>query len=455
MHLHQVLEARRPPRAAGLVLAAALIVAGTYGATFLRATPPPTTVTSPAGEVPTVQQIDAGAAPVESVVQIDHSIDAWSKNLAANPHDFLAATNLAVLYQGRGRLSYDLEDYQRSLDAARTALSIEPGHVPARLAEASTLVSLHDFPAALAAAESVLTDHPSELAAVAVRFDAELELGRVDDARKDLGALTSAGGPAVLAREARLASVTGEPARALELATAARSAAIADEEEGLGFYHYAVGEYARLAGDASIARTGFENALAVRPDDIGALLGVARIDAFEGRLDAAVERLRHATRIAPQPEVLALLGDLLNAADPSSAEAAKAFETVRFIERLGDVQASTFDRQLLRFEVDHGGVDDALLARVRTSVKERPDAAGHDLLAWTLYRLGRYDEAATSIADARSLGADDARLRFHDGAIRLAMGDRDGGRRILRDALAAGPALDPAERAEAGTLLAP
>ena len=44
------------------------------------------------------------------------------------------------------RLSYDLADYQRSLDAARRALTIEPGHIPARLAEASTLVSLHDFP---------------------------------------------------------------------------------------------------------------------------------------------------------------------------------------------------------------------------------------------------------------------------------------------------------------------
>lgn len=453
MHLHHVLEARRPPRAAGLVLAAALIVAGSYATTLFRSAPPAAGGASPAGEAPTTVQIDAGAAPVDSVAQIDHSIEAWSKNLAANPHDFLAATNVAVLYQGRGRLSYDLGDYQRSLDAARTALSIEPGHVPAMLAEASTLVSLHDFEAALATADAVLNDHPTELAAVAVRFDAELELGRVDDARKDLSALTGAGGPAVLIREARLASVTGEPARALDLATEARSVAVADEGESLGFYHYAVGEYARLAGDASLARTAFASALAERPDDIGALLGLARIDAFEGRVDAAVDGLRRATRIAPQPEALGLLGDLLITGDPADAEAAKAFDTIRFIERLGDIQATTFDRQLLRFEMDHGGTDDALLARIQASVQERPDAAGHDLLAWTLYRLGRHAEASASIADARSLGADDARLRFHDGAIRLALGDREAGNVLLRQAGAAGPALDPIERAELETLL--
>jgi tetratricopeptide (TPR) repeat protein len=452
MHIQQVLEARRPPRAAGIVLAAALIVAGTYGASLLRPAPPTPSPASAPSEPAITTPIDAGAAPVDSVAQIDHSIDAWSKNLATNPEDFLAATNLAVLYQGRGRLSYDLGDYQRSLDAARTALSIEPGHVPARLAEASTLVSLHDFVAAVAAADAVLTDHPDELAAVAVRFDAELELGRIDEARKDLGALTAAGGPAVLVREARLASVTGEPARALELATSARSAAIADEQESLGFYHYAVGEYARLADDASTARAGFESALDERPGDIGALIGLARIDAFEGRVDAAIDGLRHATRIAPQPEALALLGDLLISADGADAEAAKAFDTIRFIEQLGDVQASTFDRQLLRFEVDHDGANEALLTRVQTSVQERPDAVGHDLLARTLYRLGRYAEAAASIADARALGADDARLRFQDGAIRLALGDT-AGRNLLQSALDLGPALDPTERAEVTKLL--
>ena len=453
MHLHQVLEARRPPRAAGLVVAAAMIVAATYASTLFRAAPAPTSTGSAAGQPPVSVQIDAGAAPVESVAQIDHSIEAWSKNLATNPRDFLAATNLAVLYQGRGRLSYDLTDYQRSLEAARDALAIEPSHVPARLAEASTLVSLHDFTAAVAAADAVLTDHPAELAALAVRFDAELDVGRVDDARKDLQVLAATGGPAVLVREARLESVTGRSARALELATQARSAAIADDEGSVGFYHYAVGEYARLAGDAAIARTAFAAALAERPDDIGALLGLARIDAFEGRVDAAVDGLRRATRIAPQPEALALLGDLLVGGDPANAEAAKAFDTVRFIERLGDVQAATYDRQLLRFEVDHDGADAALLARVETSVQERPDAAGHDLLAWTLYRLGRYADAAASIADARALGADDARLRFHDGAIRLAIGDRDRARRLLQEAMAAGPALDPAERAEVEHLL--
>ncbi len=395
--------------------------------------------------------IDGGGAPVGSIAQIDGSIEAWSKNLETNPRDFLAATNLAALYHGRGRLTYDLTDYDRALTAARTALKIEPLHGPARALEGAILFSLHDFAGAFASADALVRDDPSQTGALAVRFDAALELGRIDVARADLDGLRGVGGPAVLIREARLTSVTGDADLALEQAQAARAAAIADEVEDLGFYAYAEGEYARLVGDAAAARTAFADALEGRDDDVGALIGLARIDAFDGEVEAAIAGLRRATDIAPQPEALALLGDLLEQQDPGAGAA--SFETVRFIERLGDVQATTYDRQLLRFELDHGGASEGLLARVRESVAERPDWSGHDTLAWALYRLGHLDAAAESIIAARSLGADDARLRFHDGAIQLARGDAVGGQALLRSALELGPALDPVERAQAGRLL--
>ena len=460
MSLLTLSGSRRGPRAAGFVLAALAIVGATYLASELRPATAPLrpaapAVVAPGRAAPTdAAPLDAGSAPNVSLEQVDHSIAAWSKNLATNPHDYLAATNLAVLYQGRGRLSYDLSDYQRSLDAAGQALAIEPGDTEAQLAQASTLVSLHDFDKALTTADSILAAVPGAPAALAVRFDAELELGRIDDARKDLAVLESTGGPAILIREARLASVTGEASRAVQLAVKARTAAVHDEVQDLGIYDYAVGEYARLAGDASTARASYIAALDSRSTDIGALIGLARIDAFQGSTADAIAGLRRATSIAPQPEALALLGDLLGQANAADPAAVKAYDTIRFIEQLGDIQATTFDRQLLRFEVDHGGANDALLGRVRTSVEARPDAAGHDLLAWTLYHLGRQAEAAEEIGAARALGADDARVRFHDGAIRLAAGDIDRGRALLRTAADSGPGLDPSERQEVATLLA-
>jgi tetratricopeptide (TPR) repeat protein len=207
-----------------------------------------------------------------------------------------------------------------------------------------------------------------------------------------------------------------------------------------------------LAGDVDAARAGFEAALLERPTDVGSLVGFARIDAFAGRMAQAIDGLRAASEIVPQPETLAILGDLLEATGDTAA-ADNAFETVRFIGELGSIQGAVYDRQLIRFDLDHGGATATTLDAARASLAARPDSAGHDLVAWALYRLGRFDEAAAEILAARAYGTDDARLRFHDGAIALARGYRSGGIALLEGALADGPALDPVERAEAHRLM--
>src|SRR5262245_51284879 len=403
------LPSRRPrtPRPLAILGATALILAGSYAVSAIRPAAGPTArpaataaVDARAFEPPVASApqapaapstVDTGGAPVGSLAQIDHSIAAWSKNLAGNDRDYISATNLAILYQGRGRVSYDLEDYQRSLAASRMALKIEPTYAPARAMEAATLYTLHDFSAAFSTADALWRDDPTQLGALATRFDAELELGRIDDARHDLDRLQVSGGAGVLIRTARWQSGTGQASAALKTAERARKAAIDDEADDIGFYDYAVGEYARLAGNAKAARAGYVAALHERSGDLAALVGLARIDAFDVKTDAAIASLEKATAIAPQPEAMGLLGDLQQVKGQTAAS--ESFDTVRFIERLGDIQSTTFDRQLLRFELDHGGVTDALLTRARASLADRPDWTGHDTVAWALYRLGRFDEA--------------------------------------------------------------
>jgi tetratricopeptide (TPR) repeat protein len=302
-------------------------------------------------------------------------------------------------------------------------------------------------------AEAVLAAAPSDATAIALHGDALLELGRPDDAAADYDRLASLSpGPWLDIRRARLASVIGDAERALSLARRALADAATSDPAELGFYSYAVGEYARLAGDALAARSGYEDALDVRATDVGALVGLARIDAFEGRRESAIAALRRATAIVPQPEALAMLGDL-QAASGDAAAAAATFRTVQFIRDLGAVQGAVYDRQLIRFELDHDGATTDLLDAARASLTARPDAAGHDLVAWAAYRLGRFEEAAVEIAAAGGAGADDARLRFHEGAIALARGEIDRGRALLTSAIDDGPALDPIERAEALRLM--
>jgi tetratricopeptide (TPR) repeat protein len=455
----------------GVVVAALLVAAGSYAMTLVRPAPtsPPVPVApvapaaaaaapgaavvpepAPVGVPGTVA---GGFAPEGSIAQIDHSIAAWTANVAANARDYISATNLATLYHARGRLSADLGDQQKALAAVATALAIVPTDPAARELEATIKYTIHDFSGAFAEATTLYRSDKTQLGALATRLDAELELGRVGDARADLATLSKAtSGPAVDVRAARLAYVTGDGTKALALARASLAAAARDPGIDLGFYAYAVGEYARLAGDAKGARAAYVQALAVRATDIASIVGLARIDAFEGHAAAAIAGLRKAAAIAPQPETLGLLGDLLLASG-DDAGAAPQYATVRFVEKLGEIQSTVFDRVLLRFEVDHGGASDAVLAKARASLAARPDTTGHDAVAWALYRMGRFDEAATEIALAAADGAADARLLYHAGAIDLALGDAAAGRAALTRALALGPALDPAERTDAAGLL--
>jgi len=456
----------RRPRPIGILAVSVLLAAGSTLAGWSglgdRTTVPAPGAPETAVSVP-IPGAGTGAFPAGSLAQLDHNITAWTRNLEANPNDFISATMLGTLYHARARLTADLADHERALEAARTAIAIAPTQPAARNLEASILFSLHDFRSALASADLLYREDRTQFAALATRADSELELGDLDAARSDLAVLQAAtSGPAVDVRLARLAAVTGDLRGSAALARHARDAAVA-EGGNTGFYEYALGEYSRIAGDAPAARAGFEAALAVRSSDLGALVGLARVQAFEGDLAGAIATLEAATAIAPAPEAEALLGDLLTvrASDesrPTADRAAdlraagEAYGTVRLTRTLSALAGSVYDRQLLLFDLDHGTTDPATLDASRASLEARPDAAGHDLVGWALHRLGRDAEALVESRVAVAAGAADARTLFHAGAIAAALGDAAEAIRHLDAARALGPALDPIERAEATSI---
>src|SRR6185503_8474030 len=100
-------------RPLAILVASAALVAASQVATLLQARTAP-------GAAPQDRPVVAGPiAPIEAPVanapgsleRIDHSISAWTANLAANDKDFFSATNLAILYESRARLSGDVTDY--------------------------------------------------------------------------------------------------------------------------------------------------------------------------------------------------------------------------------------------------------------------------------------------------------------------------------------------------------
>src|SRR4051812_33760384 len=377
----------------GILLAAGVVAGVTYltaGAAQPSARPAPIDRNEAFVLPPSVVE-DAGAADLAG---IDTQIATWAPKAAADARDDISAGNLAVLYLGRGRFTGDAADYERALNAANRAVAAYPTSAATRALKATVLQSTHDFTGALALADQVLATEPHNIDALVVRGDAQLELGRLTAAAESYAVVTAVmPGPALDARLARLAWLSGDPVKAIRLATAARDEAAGAESTDPSFYPAQLGEMARVTGDVATARAGFDAALALRPTNQLALLGRARLEAFGGHDGAAIADLRTAAAIAPRPETLALLGDLLARAGDAAGARDQA-GTIGVIEQLGGTSAQLFDRQIVGFDLDHGRATPAVLDRATAAAAIRPDAAGLDLVAWAAYRLGDLRTAA-------------------------------------------------------------
>ena len=236
-------HAIRRPRVAGFLAAAVLVAGMSYvvdhvGAPVAPAARPADPGTSTPIGADSAAPIDvpgsaSGVLVPGSVAQLDRSIAVWSANVAAEPRDFLSATTLAGLYHARGRLTGDLADHQRALDAAIVAEAAAPAEPAAKAIEAAIRFTLHDFDGALSTAEALYAADPSQLGALATMADAKLELGRLTDARADYAQLaTVASGPALDIRLARLAYVSGDATAAVRRAQGARDAVRAASRAG-------------------------------------------------------------------------------------------------------------------------------------------------------------------------------------------------------------------------------
>lgn len=396
----------------------------------------------------------AAGTDEEGRLPIGDRLAFWTARVERDPTDHVSMVQLAGLEAQEARRTSDVDRFRRADALLDRALAIDPLSFNALRAKAGVRFALHDFQGAMELADRVLAIAAGDVGAMAIDADARLETGDLVNAGTEYEQLaTLVPGPAVDARRARHAYLVGDDADALRLATDARDTARRLERiDDPAFYHYQLAELARLTGDADLARGELRAGLAIAPDDTRLLLSEARLEAATDEVDDAIAALEHATAIVPSPESLALLGDLQAlAGDQAGAQAAHA--TVDGIGQLAAAAGGVYDRQLALFALDHGRGDPALVTRLRDALRDRPDAYGHDLLAWALFRSGQLDAAADEAEAALSNGIHDARILYHAGAIAMAAGETETGRAWLIEAMARATALAPSEIADATKLL--
>ena len=388
-----------------------------------------------------------------SLAQIDSSIARWSANLAANDLDFISARNVALLYEGRARISGDVTDYVRAEEAASRSLGIEPRQLDVQALHARVLLATHEFSRALTEASAVDRAAPNQPAVLAIMGDASLELGDVDAAAALYDRIEAlAPGPAVTVRQARIAFVRGDVSGATALAGSAYEAAVDEGQTGppLSWYAFLAGTLTIDAGDPEGARGWFERAIAEWPGSFQALAGQARVAAALGDADGAIEAYQAANAIAPQPAALRHVGDLLLLRGDDVAAAAAQEQFLLLVRPAGQPNA-LYTEELVAFLADHGTDVGQALELATQNLAATQDAHAYDAYAWALFANNRVAEASAAVETALDLSGGDATVLYHAGVIALATGDTDAGRGYLEAALGIRGALDPlaTSRAEA------
>ena len=409
--------------------------------------------------------LDGPADAVTAVSAVDEldqaraDVTFWAARLTAAPGDIVAGVQLAQADLADARLTGDVTAYLRAEAAVDAALKAQPGYAPAMAMRASILVSLHQFPAARDLATTILARVPGDPTALGVLGDASLELGDLSTAAASYHELVAVSdGSAAQVRLGRLDLITGDPTGAI---AADQTAAADAADEGLvgtplGFYDVTLGDALLATGDEVGARAAYEAGLAARTDLPAALVGIARIDAFHGRLDAAITGMDTAIAAIPLPDWLARRSDLeaLRNGTGDAARVASDRATIGAIAQLAGSAGYLYDRTTSLYLSDHG-LDPARAVKLTTDeLATRKDVYGYDALAWALLNAGRPSEADAPMHTALAANTADPRLWYHAGLIAAANGRTDEAKTNLDRALALGPALDTLSRSRAEAMLA-
>ena len=314
---------------------------------------------------------------------------------------------------------------------------------------AIVLLNQHRFEEARALSQKIVDGTPDDPTAYGNLSDALLELGRFEEAAAAVQKMVDLK-PNLpsYSRAAYIRWLQGDDGGAKSVVRLAiDSGHDAHDPEPLAWVTVQAAMIFWNEGDYDGADAGFDQALAVFPDYPAALVGKGRIALAKGDGARAAELLTKAYAASPLVETSWLLGDARTMAG-DAAGAQKAYADVERGGKLGD------PRTLSLFYSTKDREPKAALSLAEEERKVRGDVATDDAVAWALHRNGRFAEAKTAIDQALRHGTKDARLLYHAGAIRIALGEVDEGKKRVKEALALNPKFDATAAGEATKLLA-
>ena len=378
---------------------------------------------------------DADSAIVKAqdrVAQDMNALDAW------------IALGHAWLHKAQASHDYALKV---NADAcASVVLARDPDHAAAADLRFRVLLLRREYAEARKLAERSAAQHPTDALAWANLTDVLVILGRYD-AANDAAAKLSELGPSLAAhrRMSKLQWLAGDVARAKQsIASALELSAKADASEVVATYVDAA-MIAWHEGNYDAADERSDEALERSADSAPALAVKGRVAMARSEWAHAAELFRRSWDLRHAIETAWLLCDAREAA----GDAKGAEDAYLLVAENGATDPVTYS---LFLSTRKQKITEAVEIVSQQHVK-RVDVYTEDALAWALFRAGMIEPAKTALGRARALHTPDARIMFHEGAIRIAAGDVKKGKEVVAKALAMNPAFDWRSAKEARELL--
>ena len=374
----------------------------------------------------------------------DMRIKGFQALVKSKPNDSRGYDFLGDAYLQKVRETGDASFYTRADSVYTKALQLNPRD-PAAVTGAGTLaLARHDFRAGLRYGLRARQLAPYSFQPVGVVVDAQVELGRYDDAAKSLQQMIDLRpNLSSYARVSYFRELHGDLAGAIDAIKAAASAG-GGAAENVAYVQTLLGNLYFDTGRLGEAREAYRTALESFPRYVPATAGLANIEAAHRDFGAAIRRYRDAVARLPLPQYVIALGEVEEAAGKG-----RDYDLVRAEERLLQANGVNTDVDLAVFEANHGSPARAVQL-ARRAWAQAPSVRSADALGWALTSAGRPAKGLRWARRALALGSRDPLFLYHAGKSAQAAGRAALARAYLSESLALNPRFSPlyAPRAE-------
>jgi len=375
----------------------------------------------------------------------DQQIGYYQQMLKRNPRNATAFLGLGDALIRKARETGDPSYFSRAEEALKKSLDTAPKNFRAARALAYVFYSRHEFGLAAAQARRAVEMNPDDGDSYGILGDALLEAGQYAEAEAAYNYMIELEQSLYsYSRRAGLKNMRGDSAGAivdLERAVALGKAA-KQPTESIAWTEWQLGmEYFGL-GDLRKAEQSFQQSLESYPNYYRGLAGIAQLRFAQKRYEDAIALYEKAIGILPMPDYIAALGDIYTLTGRRE-RARQQYELVEYIGRLNEINKILYNRELAYFYADHDIKPREGLELALRELEYRRDVYAYDVVAWNLYRNGKFAEARTAMDQALRLGTQDAKIFFHAGMIYSSLGEKTEAKESLSRALRINPYFHP------------